>query len=160
MDITKDTIFIHYGDLYDATKFKEIKNANTPWVKPNGGYWASPVESNNGWKDWCLREDFLSFEDWYQDINRSQKFTIAEDAKILYLRNEEEITFLKEKYLLRDPHLMCFSIYPDFEKLVSDGYQAIYYEDNVDTHYPLMCWDCDSLLVLDPSIIKITKEEN
>ena len=39
MDINKDTVFIHYGAVFDTEKFKEIKNANTPWVKPNGGYW-------------------------------------------------------------------------------------------------------------------------
>ena len=160
MDITKDTVFIHYGDLFDITKFHEVKNAKTPWAKPNGGYWASPVESTNGWKDWCLREDFLCFGDWYKDINRSQRFTIDGDAKILYIRNKAEVNFFKTTYQIADPHHMCFAVYPDFEKLVVDGYQAIYYEDNVDTHYPMMCWDCDSLLVLDPSIIKITKEEN
>lgn len=160
MDINKDTVFIHYGDVFDTEKFKEIKNANTPWVKPNGGYWASPVESNNGWKDWCLRENFLCFGDRYKNIDKHQKFTIAEDAKILYLRNEEEIMFLKETYESRDSLLMRLAIYPDYEKIVADGYQAIYYEDNSETHYPLICWDCDSLLVMDPTIINIIKEEN
>lgn len=155
MEITKDTIFIHYGDLYDPDKFKDIKNAKTPWVKPNGGYWASPVESTNGWKDWCLREDLLGFGDWYKDIGRHSKFTIKENSKILYLRNKAELSILNQySFATR------FSIYPDFEKLVSDGYQAIYYEDNVETHYPLMCWDCDSLLVMDPTIINVIKEEN
>lgn len=155
MEITKDTVFIHYGDLFDITKFHEVKNAKTPWVKPNGGYWASPVESDNGWKDWCLREDFLCFGDWYKDINRSQRFTIDGDAKILYIRNKAEVDALNQWSFATK-----FSVYPDFEKLMNAGYQAIYYEDNVDTHYPMMCWDCDSLLVLDPTIIKIIKEEN
>lgn len=160
MEITKDTVFIHYGDVFDIEKFNEIKNATIPWIKPNGGYWASPVESKKGWKDWCLKENFLCFGDWYKDIDKHQKFTIAEDAKILYLRNEEEIAILRETYQSKDTHLLCLGIYPDFEKIVADGYQAIYYEDNMETHHPLLCWDCDSLLVMDPTIINVIKEEN
>ena len=36
--------YIHYGcTSFDKLKFQEIK----------GGLWASPIDAEYGWKDWC-----------------------------------------------------------------------------------------------------------
>lgn len=55
---------IHYGHSdFNIAKFKPIKNDDYGWVKPNGGLWTSPLESNWGWKDWCISEGFHSYTD-------------------------------------------------------------------------------------------------
>jgi len=44
------------GNCFDIKKFKPIKNLN--WIKPEGGLWSSPIDSEWGWKDWCMAEEF------------------------------------------------------------------------------------------------------
>ena len=49
--------FIHYGNtVFDSDKFKPIKNVN--FVKPSGGFWASPLNSKRGWNTWCEENEF------------------------------------------------------------------------------------------------------
>ena len=53
--------YIHYGSSkYDPNKFVEPKNNPDGYIisKPQGGLWASKVNSEWGWKDWCRSEDF------------------------------------------------------------------------------------------------------
>lgn len=46
----KSLSIVHYGHKeYYPSKVKPIKNEN--WVKPLGGLWCSPINSNWGWKD-------------------------------------------------------------------------------------------------------------
>jgi hypothetical protein len=48
---------IHYGaDKYLPEKFLPICDAE--WVKPKGGLWTSPVNSEYGWREWCEAESF------------------------------------------------------------------------------------------------------
>jgi hypothetical protein len=60
IDQIKNKIFVHYGaDKYDPNKFIPISDSNANWCKPEkGGLWASPVDSEWGWKDWCEIEGF------------------------------------------------------------------------------------------------------
>ena len=48
----------------------------------------------------------------------------------------------------------CF---PDFEKLVSDGVDAIefFISDDNKLYWDLYGWDCDSILIMNPNIIKL-----
>jgi len=47
---------IHYGSTsFDPKKFNPVLNS---YIKPTGGLWTSPIDSEFGWKDWCTAEDF------------------------------------------------------------------------------------------------------
>jgi hypothetical protein len=69
--------YIHYGHkFFDRSLFNPIKNQLFGGVKPSGGLWASPINAEFGWKEWCKAEDF-------QDIKESNSFTfvLTENAK-------------------------------------------------------------------------------
>jgi len=49
---------LHYGfEQLDVSKIEPIRNIPM-WHKPAGGLWASPVDAEFGWKDWCEQEEF------------------------------------------------------------------------------------------------------
>ena len=55
----KKVNYIHYGsNKFDINIFKKIKN-RPKFVKPEGGLWASRVETEHGWKDWCITNNRL-----------------------------------------------------------------------------------------------------
>ena len=62
--------------VFNKGLFNPIKN--TSFTKPDGGYWASPVDSSWGWKDWCEVEDFSECKE-----SNSFRFTLKEDARVL-----------------------------------------------------------------------------
>ena len=50
--------YIHYGsNKFDKNKFIPIRNEMF-MTKPKGGMWASRVDSDYGWFDWCNNNDF------------------------------------------------------------------------------------------------------
>lgn len=50
-----DLVTIGCGDTYDMDKF-EVPTSNL--IKPTGGFWASPVNSEMGWARFCEVENF------------------------------------------------------------------------------------------------------
>lgn len=139
--------YIHYGSLkFNSNIFKQVKNlsySNKP--KPGTGLWASPKESNYGWKDWCKQENFRSCKD-----KNSFTFELDKNAKILIIDNYEDLiknlNFLKHKEFKG-----LISI--DFEE-ASKRYDAILLtekgERNTRITHPknLYGWDCESILIL------------
>ena len=50
--------FIHCGDnKYNSEKFKSIKNIPNA-SKPEGGLWASEINDDYGWLDWCSKTKY------------------------------------------------------------------------------------------------------
>lgn len=44
--------YIHYGHKhFEVNEFEPIRNREL-FPKPFGGFWASPVNAEYGWKDW------------------------------------------------------------------------------------------------------------
>lgn len=129
--------FIHYGATeFDAGKVLPIQNSGRN--KPFGGMWASPVDAEFGWKDFCEAEDFRVCRENFE-------FELAPDARILRLVNKGD-----EKVL---PVIgnTNFGLPVDFEK-VAEEYDAIYLEIK-NMYYAMYGWDCDSLLVLNPAVV-------
>ena len=52
--------------------------------------WGSPINSKNGWKNWCECNDFD-----VERLNKSFTFTLKEGSKVLYVRNDNELQDLK-----------------------------------------------------------------
>ena len=139
--------FIHYGsEKFDSDRFVKPTNRSPLWVKPlDGGLWASPVESEDNWRNWCVDNDIF-----LDRLEKSFEFNIRPNSEILYLRNKEEISKAYRDGYLTHPRENLF--YPNFE-LISVYFSAIFYKHNNETHYPLYGWDCDSLLVLNKNIV-------
>ena len=143
--------YIHYGSTkFEPETFNPIQNRL--FVKPTGGFWASPIETEWGWKDWCEAENYEECEK-----ENSFTFTLSENANVLYLNNVEDLDSLP-KFLNNS---IMGIVYLDFEKILESGYDAI--EIHLEAfsleglYGKLYGWDCDSILIMNPEIIK---EEN
>ena len=77
---------------FDKTLFNPIRNDN--FVKPIGGYWASPVDADWSWKDWCESEQYRVC-----DEKNSFKFTLKEDARVLHIKHHSELDTLPRNKL-------------------------------------------------------------
>ena len=151
--------YIHYGSSsFDLNKFGSVKNCTDMWSKPDPYtcLWASPIDSENSWIQWCTDNLFRldELESWFT-------FELKSDAKILNIRNDDELQKAIDSKLLhnRTGDFLGYlpnDYYMDFEQLAQDGFDAI--EVRVCSNRIRFClhdWDCDSLLVLNPDCIVI-----
>lgn len=146
-------VYIHYG----SNKFKTpepILN-KVVFTKPSGGLWASRKGDPNGWKNWCIKEDFLVYS-----LNKSFEFTLKDNARVLKLENREQLVNLPynidNKYDTSNLYNTC---YLDFEELSKD-YDAIELMDIHEFYFALYGWDCNSILIMNPDVIDIISEED
>lgn len=141
--------YIHYdGQSFNKDKFTPIRNS--PWkTKPHGGLWASDINSEYGWKDWCKENDFRECND-----DDSFTFTLSDDAKVLVIDSMDCIDNL--------PIISTWTVfnnndttyYLDFEELKKE-YDAIelVLSNDYKLYWALYGWDCDSILVMNPNIL-------
>lgn len=140
--------FIHYGNKkFNKNKFDEIKNLY--FVKPLGGFWASRVNSENGWKSWCESTNFNL--DKYNK-NNCFKFKLKENAKVLTITKKEQLENLPKQNLPAEYNSLFVTL--DFEKLAKqyDAVEVLISEDSR-LYWDLYGWDCDSLLVMNKNVI-------
>ena len=76
-----DIIFISYGtDEFNPSAIRPI-NVDSRWSKinnkPQGGLWASPLCSLNGWSDFCNRNAFR-----LRTLSKHFIFKLRSDARI------------------------------------------------------------------------------
>lgn len=162
--------YIHYGhkkfdkDLFEPIKnyghkkfdkglFDPIKNC---FIKPSGGLWASPIDANFGWKDWCDVEQFRACNE-----ENSFTFTLKPNANVYEIHNLEDLWKLPYKNpFSKEPYNPEYKIFPDnyyidFEKCVEQGIDAIELCNIQRTlYYALYGWDCESILILNEDIIQ------
>jgi hypothetical protein len=139
-------ILIHYGSInYQPELVKPIQNDN--WVKPKGGLWTSPVNSQHGWKDWCESSDFRECRE-----ENSFKLLPKPGARIFKIDSLQDlinapsvpinIGSYKNRYL-------------NFE-LLAKGYDMIWLTEKgqYETHlsYPINLYgrDCETVLIMNP----------
>lgn len=139
---------IHYGSRkYDPKRFRHIRN---DWIKPRGGLWASPVDSNWGWKDWCTSEDFRT-----GSFNKSFQFKLSDDARIFVVDSPEDMERIPI-WIKPSHHLWYFN----FEKLKMD-WDAVWLTEaghwSTRYTYPktLNGWDCESIFVMNKKVITL-----
>lgn len=127
------------GNQLDIAKFELVKNRE--FTKPRGGLWASPVGAEYGWSEWCEDNNF-------GDLSCS--FTFEFDGNVFVVDGIRAARRL--------PWINCHNYfkYPDFEKILSLGYDAIWLtcegEQNTRHSMPSFYgWDCESVLVMNPS---------
>lgn len=139
--------YVHYGhEKFDRKLFLPIENYGL-FPKPRGGLWASRVDAKFGWKDWCERKKFRQCDD-----AESFKFHLLEDTNVIVINSVDDL----KKLPIQKSEFETLFFVLDFEKMLSDGVDAI--EVNLssdwDLYMALLGWDCDSILVMNPDIVK------
>ena len=86
-----DQTYIHFGsDHFDQMRFAPIRNSE--WQpKPEGGLWASRVDAEYGWKQWCEDNHF-----GVDELQMSFKFTLSE-AHVLLLEDISQLNDLPKQ---------------------------------------------------------------
>lgn len=144
-DIMCNLTVVHYGGKkYQPHLIKPIENHG--WVKPDGGLWTSPINSNWGWKDWCLSENF-------RDCNEANSFKLKfkPDAKIMIIDSLKDLLDLPKCNI--DYGVNFKKEYPDFE-LLATMYDAIWltekgqHETHLSFPISLYGWDCETVLII------------
>ena len=140
--------YIHYGHTkFDKSVFNKIKNVDCS-TKPKGGLWASDIEAEHGWKDWCEAEEFRDCKE-----ENSFSFVLSDNAKVLYIDSIDDLKVLPK---IDDKFGMNFSswILLDFEKL-AETYDAVEVSisSDFDLYYKLYGWDCDSIVIMNPDVV-------
>lgn len=145
--------YIHYGDTeFKRDRFEPIAN-RVCFNKPHGGLWASPCGSKCNWYEWCIDNDFHT-----DRLNDYFIFALKDDARVLTIESRIDLIRLKLNDLCLDfnscyPFTMDEEFYPDFEKLLDLGYDAIEVYIRNTIYWDLYGWDCDTLLVLNPDCV-------
>lgn len=150
--------YIHYGsEKFDMDKFLEIKDRgllnpgrNTCINKPDYGFWASPIDTDFGWKEFCVNEDFRT-----DRLSESFTIELSDDAKVFTVTKLDDIPsdyiFRKNRYGAEYYNLNFDRIMKDYdamELIHSDGH---YSELHNDLFYS---WDVDSIVIWNPQIIR------
>lgn len=150
--------YIHYGhNEFNQDLFIPISNERT-WTKPNGGFWASPIDSKLPWKKFLIDNEIDIFYDKY--LLKNFTFTLSDDANVIHIYSVEDLVNMP-KIIYENSRSK--RIFIDFEKLCNQGYDAIELhlsEERTKStlfferlHWILSAWDCDSILIMNPSII-------
>jgi hypothetical protein len=150
----ENIVYIHYGSkVFDPSIGFPIKNREH-FNKPYGGLWASRKTATFGWREWCEVEEFRDY-----DKNDCFQFTLKKDSKVatIYCMND-----LRQLPTIKSNTSISWGIRIDFEECIKCGYDAIelcWYGDEYkdrradDMYFGLYGWDCDSIVVLNPSAI-------
>lgn len=144
--------YIHYGhNRFLPHRFKPVEN-DSCLPKPWGGLWASPVDAAYGWKEWCEIEGFHT-----DNLKKHFVFTLREDAKVLYITSEDQLSDLPKKKTF--PYSSMWMAM-DFEALSREGFDAVEVSISSDPrlYWSLYGWDCDSIVVMNPDVILTVPE--
>lgn len=144
--------YVHYGHKsFDKNLFIPIINGRSFLTKPIGGLWASPIDAEYGWKNWCKDEEFCKCED-----ENSFTFTLTNNARVLYINDISDTDNLPELNPDISSEFKISSwVCLDFEKL-KEEYDAIEIKiSGRGIYFGLYGWDCDSILIMNPDIIEV-----
>lgn len=146
--------YIHYGnDKFEINKFETISNDSRIPTKPSGGFWASRVDSNYSWKNYCIKQRYDI------DLDKYIIFSIDDKARILSINNCKQLENLPQLDSKRRFYKNNLYTKLDFERL-SEKYDAIevFIREKDELYFQLFGWDCESILIMNPKII-ITDEK-
>jgi hypothetical protein len=145
----------HHGSpAFDPAKFSPIVDKTAWQVKPHGGLWTSPIDSEFGWREWCEAEDF-------HRENLKQSFDLVFSGAILVIDSARDLEKLPWVPL---PYLGAFRdaipiYYPKFAPLVLEGFDALHltWQGQCKTRFSrpksLYGWDCETVLIFNPKSI-------
>lgn len=164
-------IYRHYGNKqFVRPYFTPVTNRY--WGnKPHGGLYACPTKDVDiGWDEWSKGNDFMT-----DRLEKHFDFTLKDGAKVLVIKDLKDLDKLPridmgDKNLIDTYCITDMNADIDFEKL-SKEYDAMMVwmyrstdipeEDSFmnGIYYKLYGWDVDTLLVFNPNIIDVIKED-
>lgn len=138
---------------FSAEKFYKTKHVLP--CKPDYGLWASRIDAEYGWKEWCEDSDFRECSD-----SCKMEFELAANTKILEIHCEEDVL----PYIVKGRYNMSFgqsktniSDGINFEKLKSEGFDGLelfILEDRRLYDGVFNAWDCDSITIWNYDVIQ------
>lgn len=150
MEFISDT-YIHYGhrcfvpELFLPIKNIEFRN------KPEGGLWASPVNAEYGWRQWCEDNDMFT-----KNMNESFRFRLKWNAEVWHIHSVADL-----KNIPKDDRNATLggdeAIFPDFEELRRMEIDAVelHFSEDPKLYMAMYGWDCDSILILNRDVIEV-----
>lgn len=136
---------VHYGAAkYLPEKFKPISDRQ--WIKPEGGLWTSPADSEYGWRHWCEAEDF-GIEKLKQSV---RLHFVGKVMTIDSVADMEQLPWCEPTpgwhFPLWQPLAVCGV---DAVHLTVRGQKVTRF-----THpKSLYGWDCETVLVMNPACV-------
>lgn len=156
--------YIHYGQNYfDEDNFRKISNRGR---KPLGGLWASPMNTDKNWFNWCQEQDFH-----LEQLNSFFNCSLSDQANVLQISTLDDLKILSteifkwnetpkeitREFLGEKPNVKYHFNVIDFEKLAEkyDGIEISVSNEPLLEHI-FMGWDCDTLLIFHSDIMMCT----
>lgn len=154
-------LLVHYGKRkFNPAKFKPITNSS--WCKPDGGFWTSPVDTTDGWVEFCKSENFR-----LRSL-KSKVFLKLNSKKILVINSYSDLSKKLEwkKHTYEGMSDSFYTMVPDFES-AAKKYDAIYLtskgqrETRWTQPISFYGWDCETVLLLNYKKVKqLTSDES
>ena len=151
--VSPDRVFVHYGTTHFDTSLFEDAYTRSFDVKPESGFWASPIDSSNNWDNWCKAENFTR-----NHPNVRCEFTFEPGSKVIQVSTLDDIAFLLKNYPLHvESGMLPFGTYMeqglpylmiDYEAMAED-FDGLSYDHSALGNI-LGPWDCDSVCVMNP----------
>lgn len=149
--------YIHYGHTkFDRDLFVPVRNGHGI-NKPVGGFWASPVDAERGWYNWCKDNEFVLGR-----LKTHFEFELSQDARVLELTpdNVWDLPEDEKSFFTRSPRyegdIFCPSMVEavDFEALAREwDVLECSLTEHPELYWSLYGWDCDCILVLNPDVV-------
>ena len=124
--------------------------------KPALAWWGSPVNAKFGWKEWCEGTDYE------YDFSNPIYWSMETGSKVFTV----DWIDIKSNSLTPYVKMIYGSYCLDYQKMKNDGIDAVQLLEPCIGHtcYNSMemmfnSWDCESIVVLNPEKIVITKQE-
>lgn len=148
-------IWVSYGtDSYDPMKFTPIIiDMRCSFLnKPYGGLWASPADTEYGWKEWCEAEDFRT-----DKLSSSFEFKLSAIAKIYVIDNVVDL----KKVSTAGPNDMG-QYFINYEMLLNMGYDGLFVTSHAARAFHLWLnneildlntWDCESICIFNKDVV-------
>ena len=163
--------YITYGFTIDDIRDIKTDLTNIGLNKPKKALWGSPTDAEFGWKDWCEVEEWWpskaeTFEDY---ISVGFTWTLEEGSKVYEIHTIEDLEKMDQEGFIKwdiwGTYFINRKAQIDFQKLKDAGYVAVELFDGYIGHMfvnaleeSMNYWDCESIVVLDPSKVVLTKK--
>lgn len=125
--------------------------------KPTEAFWGSPENAEYGWKEWCKSEEFGDY-----DFDNPIRWKLKDGSKI-YTINLKSVTTINginklSRYIINNE--LKSMIYLNYRQMRNNNIAAVELLDARVGHLfrnkielSFNGWDCESIVVLDPSKI-------
>ena len=145
------------GDKFDRSLVEPATNPPYFGNKPINGFWASRVDAEYGWKQWCKDNEP------YWTMGKSFIFTLTDDTKVLSIKSKDDLgkidSYIEDSARLYFPSGINNNMrLINFEKMAKD-YDALEV-DGSKLYWEFYGWDCDSIVIFNPDVIEEVNESD